>query len=98
MGNTINVLQPLLSASNLILERLMLSSDAFKAHICSSKKKRNARQRDAECGLLGYNGYCPHCKSKDGVAEVTIPYACKLLFQELMAMNVCPKLKIKEIF
>eukprot|EP01054_Gregarina_sp_Poly1_P001598 Gregarina_sp_Poly_1__1597@NODE_1403_length_4216_cov_48_957339_g934_i0_p2_GENE_NODE_1403_length_4216_cov_48_957339_g934_i0NODE_1403_length_4216_cov_48_957339_g934_i0_p2_ORF_typecomplete_len493_score55_84RNA_pol_Rpb2_6/PF00562_28/7_9e129RNA_pol_Rpb2_7/PF04560_20/3_5e32_NODE_1403_length_4216_cov_48_957339_g934_i020743552 len=71
--------------SNLILERLMLSSDAFKAHVCSA------------CGLLGYNGYCPHCKSRQGVAELTIPYACKLLFQELMAMNVVPKLKISEI-
>lgn len=68
--------------SNMILERLMLSSDAFVADICSV------------CGLLGYNNYCTFCKSKQGVAKVTIPYACKLLFQELLAMNVCPKLKI----
>lgn len=34
-------------AANLLLERLMLSSDAFHSDICG------------ECGSLGYNGWCP---------------------------------------
>ncbi|EZG46753.1 DNA-directed RNA polymerase beta subunit [Gregarina niphandrodes] len=71
--------------SNMILERLMLSSDAFKTDVCS------------RCGLLGYNNYCPYCKTSDDVASITLPYACKLLFQELQAMNVTPKLKLSEI-
>jgi len=72
-------------ASNLILERLMLSSDAFNATVC------------AECGLLGYDGWCPYCQSDENIATVRMPYACKLLFQELQAMNVCPRIGVKEI-
>lgn len=32
------------------------------------------------------------CKSSKRVAKLEIPYACKLLFQELMAMNIAPRL------
>ncbi|KZO97551.1 beta and beta-prime subunits of DNA dependent RNA-polymerase [Calocera viscosa TUFC12733] len=67
-------------ATQLLLERLMISSDAFEINACQ------------ECGLLGYNGWCPLCKSSKRVAKLTIPYAAKLLFQELMAMNVVPRL------
>eukprot|EP01069_Polyplicarium_translucidae_P004028 Polyplicarium_translucidae@DN2474_c0_g1_i4.p1 len=69
--------------SNLLLERLMLSSDAFEASVCG------------ECGLIGFDGYCPRCKSSENVALVRMPYACKLLFQELLAMNVCPRISLK---
>ena len=72
-------------ASNMLIERLLLSSDAFNADICS------------ECGLIGYNSYCSFCKSKSNVRNITIPYACKLLFQELMSMNIVPRLLIKQI-
>jgi len=67
-------------ATQLLLERLMISSDAFEINACQ------------ECGLLGYNGWCPLCKSSKKVSKLTIPYAAKLLFQELMAMNVVPRL------
>ncbi|KAA1466839.1 beta and beta-prime subunits of DNA dependent RNA-polymerase [Dentipellis sp. KUC8613] len=67
-------------ATQLLLERLMISSDKFEVNACQ------------ECGLLGYNGWCPFCKSSKKMAQLTIPYAAKLLFQELMAMNVVPRL------
>jgi len=36
---------------------------------------------------------CHRCHAgRDNLQQVRIPYACKLLFQELMAMNVMPKL------
>jgi len=58
-------------ATQLLLERLMISSDEFKVDACQ------------ECGLLGYNGWCPYCKSSKKMAQLTIPYAAKLLFQEV---------------
>ena len=58
-------------ATQLLLERLMISSDEFKVDACQ------------ECGLLGYNGWCPFCKSSKKMAQLTIPYAAKLLFQEV---------------
>ena len=58
-------------AANLLLERLMLVSDVFEVDICDT------------CGMFGYKGYCQFCKSVDNVCKVKMPYACKLLFQEL---------------
>ncbi|KAM0750249.1 beta and beta-prime subunits of DNA dependent RNA-polymerase [Meredithblackwellia eburnea MCA 4105] len=71
-------------ASQLLLERLMISSDAFKVDVCQA------------CGFIGYNGWCTRCKSSKHVVKLTIPYACKLLFQELMAMNISPKLVLED--
>ncbi|KIY47676.1 beta and beta-prime subunits of DNA dependent RNA-polymerase [Fistulina hepatica ATCC 64428] len=71
-------------ATQLLLERLMISSDKFEVDACQ------------ECGLLGYNGWCPYCKSSKQMAQLTIPYAAKLLFQELMAMNIVPRLVLDD--
>ncbi|KAJ3312975.1 DNA-directed RNA polymerase III subunit RPC2 [Blyttiomyces sp. JEL0837] len=73
-------------AAALLLERLLLSSDAYEVEVCK------------QCGLVGaWAGFCQHCKSRKGVASVTIPYACKLLFQELMSMNVVPRISVGEL-
>ena len=58
-------------ASQLLLERLMLSSDAHQVDICET------------CGLMGYQGWCQTCKSTRSVTKMTMPYAAKLLVQEL---------------
>jgi DNA-directed RNA polymerase III subunit RPC2 len=71
-------------ASMLLLERLMLSSDVFTANVCQG------------CQMLGYEGWCQYCKSEEKVVEIRIPYACKLLFQELQAMNIAPRLTLQE--
>ncbi|XP_035230876.1 DNA-directed RNA polymerase III subunit RPC2-like, partial [Stegodyphus dumicola] len=72
--------------SMLLLERLMLSSDAFDVDICS------------KCGLLGYSGWCHFCSSSCHIASIRLPYACKLLFQELQSMNIVPRLKLSKYF
>ncbi|CAH8278261.1 unnamed protein product [Arabidopsis lyrata] len=77
-------------ASMLIYERLMISSDPFEVQVCRA------------CGLLGYYNYklkkavCSTCKNGDNIATMKLPYACKLLFQELQSMNVVPRLKLVE--
>jgi DNA-directed RNA polymerase III subunit RPC2 len=73
-------------ASQLLLERLMISSDAFDVDICQ------------KCGLMGYNGWCTSCQTTEKVVKMTIPYAAKLLFQELMAMNIAPRLRLGDVF
>ncbi|CRH03696.1 DNA-directed RNA polymerase III subunit, putative [Plasmodium relictum] len=70
--------------SNLLLERLMLSSDVCDVYICEG------------CGMMGYDLYCTFCKKCDKNVVVKMPYACKLLFQELQTMNVFPKIIVKE--
>lgn len=73
-------------ASQLLLERLMISSDAFEVDVCNN------------CGLMGYNSWCTSCKSSENVIKMTIPYAAKLLFQELLSMNIAPRLKLEDVF
>lgn len=73
-------------ASQLLLERLMISSDAFDVDVCNN------------CGLMGYNSWCTSCKSSEYVIKMTIPYAAKLLFQELISMNIAPRLKLGDVF
>lgn len=70
-------------ATQLLLERLMISSDAFKVDVCEA------------CGMIGYNGYCPTCKKSSSVRSLTIPYATKLLIQELLGMQILPKLVLE---
>ena len=73
-------------ASMLLVERLMISSDAFDVDVCN------------KCGLLGYKGWCHNCQSSSSVSSIQIPYACKLLFQELQAMNIVPRLKLEKSY
>jgi DNA-directed RNA polymerase II subunit RPB2 len=65
-------------------------SDSYRVHVCT------------KCGFMAIanmknNEYtCEYCKDKYGggevnVVQVTIPYACKLLFQELTAMQISIK-------
>ena len=55
------------------------------------------------CGLLGYYnaklGFacCPSLKTPDHMTKMKLPYACKLLFQELQSMNIVPRLKLGDV-
>lgn len=73
-------------ASQLLLERLMISSDGTEIDICQ------------QCGLFGYHGFCHTCKSTRGVTKMTMPYAAKLLVQELISMNVGVRLQLEDEF
>ena len=72
-------------ASSLLLERLLLSSDSFSVQLCM------------ECGQLGYDGWCQYCKVREAsrMAQIRIPYGCKLLVQELQAMNIMTRIRAK---
>lgn len=66
--------------------RLYDASDKYSVHICK------------KCGLIAsYNDamsiyICRTCDNRADFAYVEIPYACKLLFQELNTMNIAPRL------
>ena len=72
-------------ASMLLNERLMTSSDAFRVHVCEA------------CGLIGHPSWCQHCRTRDHLRSIEIPYACKLLIQELQSMNIVPRLHLEAL-
>ena len=73
-------------ASLFLKERLMNVSDKYRVHVCKT------------CGLFAeadvdaQNFNCHLCKDSAGIVQCYIPYACKLLFQELMAMHIAPRI------
>lgn len=73
--------------ANLLQERLFLNSDAYRVHVCEL------------CGLIAIadlqtmSFHCKSCNSRK-VSQIFLPYACKLMFQELMAMQIAPRLRL----
>lgn len=57
---------------------------------------------DTKSGLLGYYDGARGCAvspldgSSEHMATIKIPYACKLLFQELQSMNIVPRLRLAD--
>ena len=66
--------------------RIYDASDAFSVFVCN------------KCGLIAsFNNkehihYCNTCGNRNDFKYVEIPYACKLLFQELITMNIAPRI------
>ncbi|UNI15321.1 DNA-directed RNA polymerase [Purpureocillium takamizusanense] len=74
-------------AAAFLKERLFEVSDAFRVHICEI------------CGLMTpianlskQSFECRPCKNKTKIAQIHIPYAAKLLFQELQSMNIAARM------
>ena len=72
-------------ASRFTRGRMYDASDKYQVHVCK------------KCGLIAsYNDqmhihHCRTCDNRTDFAYVEIPYACKLLFQELITMNIAPR-------
>ena len=75
-------------AAGFLKERLMDVSDSYTTCVCKT------------CGFMAIKDkqrnimVCKGCKTSNGVEEIKLPYACKLLFQELMSINIAPRIKI----
>ncbi len=80
-------------------ERMLETADAYNTYVCMicglfaqrmlrRDNKPYATQRDIY--------HCPSCRNKTRIAKVRIPYAFKLLLQEMMSMNIAPRIRIAQ--
>lgn len=82
-------------ASCVLNERMLISSDAYKAPVCNKCGLIGGIQRDVSKGR-SYFCSCDSKQTKDNIKHVTMPYVAKLLLQELMSMGIKTKLKIED--
>jgi DNA-directed RNA polymerase II subunit RPB2 len=73
-------------SSRFTKERMLDVSDKYSMYICK------------KCGVTAqYNDeykvhLCKPCENSTMFQKVVLPYSCKLLYQELMTMNVIPRM------
>tara|TARA_Y100000591_G_C21474417_1_gene517288 strand:- start:196 stop:633 length:438 start_codon:yes stop_codon:yes gene_type:complete len=78
-------------ASMFTKDRIYSSSDKYEVYICGC------------CGMIAkFNNemkihHCKTCGNRVNFKRLEIPYACKLLFQELVTMNIAPRIITEEI-
>jgi DNA-directed RNA polymerase II subunit RPB2 len=79
-------------------EKLLDVSDSYDAYVCDKCGLFAQRFRTPNNKIIPSSKdiyYCQACDNKTSISKVTIPYAFKLLVQELQAMSINPKIHIK---
>ncbi|UYV74411.1 POLR2B [Cordylochernes scorpioides] len=78
-------------SSLFLRDRLLFASDICDVYVCG------------RCGLISFYDNidqmpkCSSCRTHNEIYLIKFPYACKLLFQELMCMSFCPRMSVQEI-
>lgn len=75
-------------APEILLDRMCLSSDKFNTTVCK------------HCGVIeshnkSVRARCKACRKDDAMVPVTMSYSPKVVFQELMAMGIIPRLLVE---
>jgi len=81
-------------------EKTMYDSDAYATYICDicglfaqRAIRKNIKKEPSPQDIY----YCTYCNNSNYISKIMIPYAFKLLMQELMAMNIAPRIRTKRI-
>jgi hypothetical protein len=87
--------------STFLKERMVELADQFKVQVCD--KCGLFAQRMITKNIVRHSTkndvyFCPACNNYSDISKVVIPYAFKLFIQELMAINVVPRIRtVKDI-
>lgn len=76
--------------ASFLRERLLTCSDPYKIKICSKCGLMAQKKLNNDCLI------CLNCDNTKTIREVELPYAFKLLMQELMSIKIVPKFLLDE--
>lgn len=80
-------------------ERLLETADmyhCFVCNICGLFAQRYLRKDSYRKPTKNDLYYCRACRNHSDISKVRIPYAFKLLIQELLSMNIAPRIRTKK--
>jgi len=69
-------------------ERMMDVSDKFTVYVC--RDCNMFAEANPQCNIYK----CRNCENSSNFTKINIPYACKLLIQELQGMAIVPRILI----
>ena len=78
-------------STNMLKDRLFYNSDPFRVHVC----KKCGFICQANLDEQKFLCRCTKPLNTVDIAQVYLPYSCKLMIQELVSMAVVPKLKLE---
>jgi len=79
-------------------ERMLETADAYTTYVCDDCglfAQRMKRTDNKPYPTKDDIYICPACDNKTRVSKIMIPYAFKLLCQELLAMDIAPRIRVK---
>jgi len=80
-------------------ERMLETADAYSTYVCLECglfAQRMIRKDNKDYATKKDIYHCKACGNKTNIAKIRIPYAFKLLIQEMMSMNIAPRIRIKK--
>jgi DNA-directed RNA polymerase II subunit RPB2 len=85
--------------SKFLKERLLDTSDAYSTYVCDvcglfAQRRLKKENKMYPTDLDAYS--CNACKNQTRISKIIIPYAFKLLIQELMSMNIASRIRTKQ--
>jgi DNA-directed RNA polymerase II subunit RPB2 len=77
-------------------EKLMDTSDAYCTYICNECGLFAQRRKIDNVSAKNDTYFCSACMNLTNISKIMIPYAFKLLLQELLSMNIVASIKVKK--
>jgi DNA-directed RNA polymerase beta subunit len=76
-------------------DRLHVSSDKYTTYVCNTCGTFAEPPAPKRVHSVTHaTAYCRLCDSHDNIHLLELPYACKLFFQEMMALHIMPKIEL----
>jgi DNA-directed RNA polymerase II subunit RPB2 len=71
-------------------ERMMECSDLYEVHVCGICGMFASKMKTSD------TYHCIGCNNSNDISKIQIPYAFKLMIQELMAINILPRIQTEK--